>query len=78
MNVKWGYVFLVIGAVVVMAYNRQIAAALRPLRIGEFWSAFCGQLGAMPPLGKYAVVLMVLGLLYLTTYFLVREWMGRR
>ena len=76
--IKWRYVFLVIAVVLAMAYNRQIAAAMSSLRIAGLWSAFCGQIGAMPPLGKYAVVLMVLGLVYLTAYFLVRDWIGRR
>ena len=76
--IKWRYVFLIIAVVLAMAYNRQIAAAMSSLRIGGLWSAFCEQIAAMPRMGKYAVVLMVLALLYLTAYFLVREWMGRR
>ena len=76
--IRWRYVLLVIAAVLAMAYSRQIAAAVGSLPTGGLWSAFCEEIAAMPRLGKYAAVLMVLGLLYLTAYFLIRESIRHR
>ena len=73
MRIRWGLVLLIILLVFVMAYNRQISQALRPLRLGEMWTEFCERVWAMPSMGRYTLVAMVLALLYLTAYFLIRE-----
>jgi hypothetical protein len=78
MRARWGTVFLVIFLILILAYNRRIAEALRPLRIGELWTDFCNQLWAAPAPGRYVLVALVLMLLYLTAYFLVREWIRRK
>ena len=71
MNVKWRNVLLAILALVALAYNRQIAASLAELRLGEMWEGFCWAIWRMPPLGRFALVAMVLGLIYVTVCVLV-------
>ena len=78
MRARWGAIFLVILLVLVLAYNRQIGESLRPLRLGETWKEFCEQLWAAPAPGRYVLVALVLMLLYLTGYFLLREWIRRK
>ena len=78
MRTRWGAIFLVILLVLILAYNRQIGESFRPLRLGEMWKEFSEQLWAAPAPGRYVLVALVLMLLYLTGYFLVREWIRRK
>ena len=78
MRARWGAIFLVILLVLVLAYNRQIGHALHMLRLGEMWGEFSEQLWAAPAPGRYVLVALVLMLLYLTGYFLLREWIRRK
>ena len=78
MRTRWGAILLVILLVLILAYNRWIGESFRPLRLGEMWKEFCGQLWGAPAPGRYVLVALVLMLLYLTTYFLVREWIRRK
>ena len=77
MSVRWPYVLLVILLILALAYSRQIADALRPLRIGEMWQEFCEEIWRMPSLGRFTLVALVMALLYLTIYFLILRW-GRK
>jgi len=73
MKVNWRSVLAVILIVLAVAYNRQIGAALRSLRLGQMWEEFCAEVWRMPPLGRFAIVAMVLALLYVTIYVLLKN-----
>lgn len=73
MNVKWRSVLLALLALLALAYNRRIAASLAELRLGEMWREFCWQIWSGPPLGRFTLVAMVLGLLYITVYMLLKN-----
>ena len=77
MSVRWPYVLLVILLILALAYSRQIADALRPLRLGEMWQEFCGEIWRMPSLGRFTLMALVFALLYLTIYFLIMHWRRR-
>jgi hypothetical protein len=77
MRIKWGMVLAVILAIFVISRWRQIREAIAELGLGDFWRDFGQTLGDIPPLGKYAVVLMVFALLFLTVYFLVLKRIRR-
>jgi len=72
-NVKRRNVLLAILALLALAYNRQIAAFVAQLRLGEMWEEFCWEIWRMPPLGRFALVAMVLALLYVTIYMLLKN-----
>ena len=76
MRARWGAVFLAILLILILAYNRQIGEAFRPLRLGEMWKEFCDQLWAAPAPGRYVITALFLMLLYLTVYFL--KWIRRK
>jgi hypothetical protein len=78
MNVKWGCVLLVILGILSLAYNRDIAAALGQLPIGEVWESFTDEFRAMPRLGRFIAATMVLALLYITGYMLILAHMRSR
>ena len=78
MQVRWGRVLPVVGLVLAAAYSRQIATLLGQLELGALWGDFCEQIWRTPPLGRFAMVAMVLGLLYVTAYILLlnKTWKG--
>ena len=71
MNLKWRHILVAILLVLLLAYNRHIAARLRELRLGEMWEEFCAEIWGWPPLGRFTVVAMTLALLYVTAYYLL-------
>jgi len=75
MRVRWSGVLLAMLALLALAYNRQIGERLAEMRLGEMWEEFCGEIWGTPPLGRFAIVAMVLGLLYVTAFVLIQ---GRR
>ena len=70
-RINWKAVLIVIFLILLLAYRRPISEAVRELRLGELWQEFCGIIWAMPSLGRFALVAMVLALLYVTVYFLI-------
>jgi hypothetical protein len=78
MQIRWGRVLLVVVLVVLAAYSRQVAAFVGQLELGALWADFCEQIWRTPPLGRFAIVAMVLGLLYVTAYVLLVNtiWKG--
>ena len=77
MNLRWRNVLLVAAAIVAMAYNRWITAFLRSLRLGVVREDFAWEIERMPPLGRYALVCLLLLLFYLTGYMLILNWIRR-
>jgi hypothetical protein len=78
MNLRWRNILLVVLAIVAMAYSRSIAAFLGSLQLSEFGEGFVEEIERMPRLGRFAVVVMVLALLYLSAYMLMLNWVRRK
>jgi ABC-type phosphate transport system permease subunit len=70
-KVNWRAVLTVIGVIQLLAYRRALGEALRALRMGEMWREFWGIIWAMPQLARFAILAMLLGLLYVTAYALI-------
>ena len=74
MRVRWPYILLVILLILALAYNRKLADAMRPLRLGEMWQEFCGEIWRTPSIGRFTLVALVLALLYISIYLLILHW----
>ncbi len=70
-RINWRAVLLVAGVIFLLAYRRALGELLSELRIHEMWREFCGSIWAMPSLGRFTLIVMVMALLYVTAYFLV-------
>ena len=71
MAIKWRTIIITIVFLMIIARSRQIAAKLRELRIGDMLSETINIIWDMPSLGRYAVVLAVAALLYITVFVLI-------
>ena len=76
-QIRWGRILAVIIAIVIISRWEAVSAAIAELEIGQFWQAFAQTLRDIPPLGKYAVVLLVLALLYITLFRLILARRGQ-
>lgn len=71
MRIRWGSVVMAILALLALAYNRQIAAALGALKLGRMWSEFTDTYWSGPAAGRFVVVCLALFLAFVTVYTLL-------
>ena len=76
-RINWNAVLGAAAVILLLAYRRNVAGFMQALRLGEMWREFCGIIWAMPPHGRYILTMMALGLVYVTAYFLVLNWIRR-
>ena len=70
-KVRWGRIAAVILVILVMARWRDIKDMIGQMHLRVFWDDFCATATAIPPLGKYALVLGIMALAYLTILRLI-------
>ena len=78
MEIRWRNVLILVVGIVLLVCHRTVRDVLRRIFESRIWAGFCEEFAAMPRLGHFCVVLMVLALLYITVYMLLLTIIRRR
>ena len=78
MRIRWGSVAVAILALLALAYNRQIGAAIGALKFGHMWREFADIYWSGPAAGRFVVVCLALFLAFVTVFTLLMAWIRNK
>lgn len=77
-RIRWGGVLFVILLIIAAAHSRAIGKAIAELRLGEMWREFTELVWSGPAPGRFAVVCLVLFLIFITAYMLLLTYIRQK
>ena len=70
-RIKWNRILAVLLAIVLISRWRTVMELVGQMQLRAFWNDFCATASAIPPLGKYTIILSLMALLYVSLFKLI-------